>query len=45
MTTAFTALPGCSLARGLFLDLLSELSSASVMCILPLSPARQQQLS
>ena len=39
MTTAFTASPGCSLARGLFFVSLSEGSSASVMCILPLSPA------
>ena len=40
MTTALTASPGFSLAKGLFFDMLSELSSASVMCILPCSPVR-----
>ena len=40
MTTAFTASPVCSLAKGLFFDLVSELSSASVMWILPVSAAQ-----
>ncbi len=44
MTTAVTASPAFRLAKGLFFDMLSEASSASVICTLPCSPAWRETL-